>query len=79
MSPGFPDGPTVSVPDRGCHTALSEVAKTWKGTTWFIEGDISDCFGSLDQESGPGTQCHLEELVRAGLSWMRAPDLGDCA
>ena len=24
-------------------------------------------------------QCHLEELVRAGLSWMRAPDLGDCA
>src|SRR5215469_13230245 len=22
----------------------------WKGTTWFIEGDISDCFGSLDHE-----------------------------
>ena len=30
-------------PGRGCHTALTEVAKTWKGTTWFIEGDISDC------------------------------------
>jgi hypothetical protein len=25
------------------------------------------------------TQCHLEVLVRVGLSWMRAPDLGDCA
>ena len=21
---------------------------TWTGTTWFIEGDISDCFGSFD-------------------------------
>lgn len=37
-------------PHRGCHTALSEVANTWTGTTWFIEGDISDCFGSLDHE-----------------------------
>jgi group II intron reverse transcriptase/maturase len=37
-------------PGRGCHTALSKVADTWTGTTWFIEGDISDCFGSLDHE-----------------------------
>jgi group II intron reverse transcriptase/maturase len=37
-------------PRRGCHTALSEVARTWTGTTWFIEGDISDCFGSPDHE-----------------------------
>jgi group II intron reverse transcriptase/maturase len=37
-------------PGRGCHTALSEVANTWTGTTWFIEGDISDCFGSLDHQ-----------------------------
>ncbi len=35
-------------PGRGCHTALAEVAETWTGTTWFIEGDIADCFGSLD-------------------------------
>jgi group II intron reverse transcriptase/maturase len=35
-------------PHRGCHTALREIANTWSGTTWFIEGDISDCFGSLD-------------------------------
>ena len=26
------------------------MAETWTGTTWFIEGDISDCFGSLDHE-----------------------------
>lgn len=37
-------------PARGCHTALSEVVEVWKGTHWFIEGDISDCFGSLDHE-----------------------------
>jgi Reverse transcriptase (RNA-dependent DNA polymerase)/Type II intron maturase len=24
------------------------VANTWTGTTWFIEGDIADCFGSFD-------------------------------
>ena len=35
---------------RGCHTALREIRDFWKGTTWFIEGDISDCFGSLDHE-----------------------------
>jgi group II intron reverse transcriptase/maturase len=37
-------------PGRGCHTALTDIAVSWTGTTWFIEGDISDCFGSLDHE-----------------------------
>ena len=35
---------------RGCHTALREIHNTWTGVTWFIEGDISDCFGSFDHE-----------------------------
>jgi group II intron reverse transcriptase/maturase len=35
---------------RGCHTALREVQNTWTGTVWFIEGDISDCFGKIDHE-----------------------------
>ncbi len=35
---------------RGCHTALREIQRTWTGTAWFIEGDIADCFGSLDHE-----------------------------
>jgi group II intron reverse transcriptase/maturase len=35
---------------RGCHTALSEIYHQWTGTTWIIEGDIADCFGSLDHE-----------------------------
>ena len=37
-------------PGRGCHTALSEVAVKWTGTTWFIEGDIARCFDELDHE-----------------------------
>jgi group II intron reverse transcriptase/maturase len=35
---------------RGCHTALREIANTWTGATWFVEGDIADCFGSFDHE-----------------------------
>ena len=35
---------------RGCHTALRKIQETWTGTVWFIEGDISDCFGSFSHE-----------------------------
>jgi group II intron reverse transcriptase/maturase len=35
---------------RGCHTALREIERGWSGTVWFIEGDIADCFGSLDHK-----------------------------
>ena len=48
--PQFSDHSHGFRPGRGCHTALREVQDTWTGTTWFIEGDISDCFGSLDHE-----------------------------
>jgi group II intron reverse transcriptase/maturase len=48
--PQFSDFSHGFRPNRGCHTALTDVANAWKGTTWFIEGDISDCFGSLDHE-----------------------------
>ena len=48
--PQFSDRSHGFRPKRGCHTALREVANTWTGTTWLIEGDISDCFGSLDHE-----------------------------
>lgn len=35
-------------PKRGCHTALQEIYHNWKGTKWFVEGDIAQCFDSLD-------------------------------
>jgi group II intron reverse transcriptase/maturase len=43
LSHGFRKG-------RGCHTALRDIQHAWTGTVWFIEGDISDCFGSVDHE-----------------------------
>ncbi len=36
--------------ERGCHTALREIYRTWKGTAWLIEGDISHCFDKLSHE-----------------------------
>ncbi len=48
--PQFSDRSHGFRPGRGCHTALREIADGWTGTTWFIEGDVADCFGSLDHE-----------------------------
>lgn len=35
---------------RGCHTALVEIRKYWTGVKWFIEGDISKCFESINHK-----------------------------
>jgi len=35
-------------PKRGCHTALTAIRHYWKGTAWFIEGDIKGCFDTID-------------------------------
>ena len=48
--PQFPDSSHGFRKGRGCHTALREIQQTWTGTTWFIEGDISDCFGSFSHD-----------------------------
>lgn len=48
--PTFSDHSHGFRPGRGCHTALRDVEVGWKGSVWFIEGDIADCFGSLDHE-----------------------------
>lgn len=37
-------------PRRGCHTALSSLTDHWGGTRWFIEGDISHYFDSINHE-----------------------------
>ena len=44
--PTFSDRSHGFRPGRGCHTALREVAITWTGTTWFVEGDVTDCLGA---------------------------------
>lgn len=65
---------------RGCHTALREVAHTWLGTTWFIEGDISDCFGSLDHGillGILGEKIHDNRFLRLVQNMLRAGYLED--
>ncbi len=37
-------------PERGCHSALSEIKTTWTGTKWLIEGDIKGCFDNINHE-----------------------------
>jgi group II intron reverse transcriptase/maturase len=48
--PQFSDHSHGFRPQRGCHTALHEIAQKWQGTVWFLEGDISRCFDTLDHE-----------------------------
>jgi len=35
-------------PGRGCHSALAEIDQSWGAVTWFVEGDVSQCFDRLD-------------------------------
>ena len=47
--PQFSDSSHGFRPQRGCHTALSEI-QTWKGTKWFVEGDITKYFDTIDHD-----------------------------
>jgi group II intron reverse transcriptase/maturase len=74
--PQFSDHSHGFRPGRGCHTALNTIYKTWIGTTWFIEGDIAQCYDSLDHTmllSILGEKIHdsrflrlIENLLQAG-------------
>lgn len=68
--PQFSDHSHGFRPERGCHTALKEVYRTWLGTAWVIEGDISQCFDKLNHELLLKT---LEERIHDGrlLNLMR--------
>ena len=48
--PQFSDRSHGFRPDRGCHTALIEVANSWDGVRWFVEGDIKGCFDNIDHD-----------------------------
>jgi group II intron reverse transcriptase/maturase len=78
--PQFSDRSHGYRPKRGCHTALSEVAHHWTGTTWFIEADISDCFGSLDHQvmlSILGENIHDNRFLRLLRNMLQAGYLED--
>jgi group II intron reverse transcriptase/maturase len=78
--PGFSDLSHGFRKGRGCHTALRKIQETWTGTTWFIEGDISDCFGSLDHEILLGIlaeKIHDQRFLRLIRNMLKAGYLED--
>lgn len=74
-------------PKHGCHTALSHIEKCWKGTKWFIEGDIRGCFDNFNHKvllSLLRERIHdnrflrlIESLLKAGYmeQWRWCPTL----
>jgi group II intron reverse transcriptase/maturase len=73
--PQFSDRSHGFRPGRGCHTALTEVANTWTGTTWFVEGDVADCFGKLDHDVMVGIlgeKIHDNRFLRLMRNMLRA-------
>lgn len=78
--PTFSDRSHGFRPGRGCHTALREVAIGWKATTWFIEADISDCFGSFDHQvmlSTLAEKIHDNRFLRLMRNMLQAGYLED--
>ncbi|WP_239377441.1 reverse transcriptase/maturase family protein, partial [Frankia sp. Cj5] len=67
-------------PGRGCHTVLGEVVDVWKGTHWFIEGDISRCFEQLDHQvmlDTLGERIHDNRFLRLIKGMLQAGYLED--
>src|ERR1700747_2635131 len=78
--PGFSDLSHGFRKGRGCHTALQKIHDTWPGTAWFIEGDISDCFGSLSHEILLGIlaeKIHDQRFLRLIPNMLKSRELED--
>lgn len=48
-------------PHKSCHTALTQIQKTFTGVKWFIEGDIKGFFDNIDHDI-------LIEILRERIS-----------
>jgi group II intron reverse transcriptase/maturase len=48
--PQFSDHSHGFRPGRGCHSALTDIKLNGSGMSWFIEGDIAQCFDRLDHQ-----------------------------
>jgi len=80
--PQFSDHSHGFRPGRGCHTALRKMVDTWTGTHWFIEGDIAQCFDSLDHRvmlSILGEKIHDNRFLRLVAGMLSAGYLEDWA
>lgn len=90
FEPQFSDHSHGFRPERGCHTARSEIDHQWVGTTYFVQGDIQACFDSLDHTVMMNTlreKIHdgrflrlIETLLAAGYleDWRSHPTRSGC-
>jgi group II intron reverse transcriptase/maturase len=71
--PRFRDSSHGFRPGRGCHTALARIKQKFRGSAWFIEGDIRGCFDNIfrtvlmDILSRDIHDGRLLNLIRMGL------------
>src|SRR5512132_3257206 len=78
--PRFSDRSHGFRPGRGCHTALGEVVRTWKGTCWFIEADIAECFDRFEHSvmlAILGEHVHDSRFLRLLRNMLQAGYLED--
>jgi group II intron reverse transcriptase/maturase len=62
-------------PQRSCHTALAQVKTTFRGVTWFIEGDIKEFFDNINHEVLIGIlreRIHDERFIRLIRKFLNA-------
>lgn len=48
--PQFRDSSHGYRPERGCHTALQRIKQSFRGSAWFIEGDVKGCFDNINHD-----------------------------
>ncbi|MCP4543369.1 MAG: maturase [Chloroflexi bacterium] len=71
--PHFRDSSHGFRPGRGCHTALTRIKQKFRGSAWFIEGDIRGCFDNISRTvlmdilSKDVHDGRLLNLIRKGL------------
>jgi group II intron reverse transcriptase/maturase len=78
--PQFSDRSHGFRPQRGCHTALQNIKRTWGNVRWFIEGDIAQYFDTLDHQilmSILGEQIHDGRFLRLTENLLKAGYLED--
>lgn len=78
--PQFSDRSHGFRPQRGCHTTLQNIKRTWGNVRWFIEGDIAQYFDTLDHEillSILGEQIHDGRFLRLVANLLKAGYLED--
>jgi retron-type reverse transcriptase len=65
-------------PGRGCHTALTEMRRTWAGLVWCSGGDRARCCDRLDHgvlRSMLREQIQARRFVRSSEHLLKAGDL----